>query len=322
MTLQPELSDEEIDQLVVSHNQRIRASVPVDELWDRIRHRLAAPVVELPAARRSHLRRRTMWWLLGAAAALLLVVGSQSLERKAQAQAAETVRAARAAVLATDDRCYRVTWTRLPRVLSRFPRLAGADEARIWTREDRFLIETKADGAPLFWGSDEKQRLWFLVGPGVAIRYERHELSAQRAALAEVLVLRLDTLLDDLLVDFRLEQDSGPGGAPNKRVLIRATRQESRRRHDFDTAELEIDAASNTVERLTLASRDPEAGVGLVTFVREHTDKLDDSAYRVEGHVSAAAQIYESDRPRRRRQLLRSITGWQPANAPEATEAP
>src|SRR5262249_52435580 len=143
-------SDDDVDALVRSHLANEARTVDARALLDRVRARTTPPA--RPASPR---RRRWLWGVAAAAAAVLLAVVGLSLT-SGQASAETLVLQAKQQHALPVDRCYLVQVKPEPGVLDRFPILGQPRETRLWTRGDRFWMESLFLGRKGVWGRDDE----------------------------------------------------------------------------------------------------------------------------------------------------------------------
>jgi hypothetical protein len=243
------------------------------------------------------------WTLATAAAAILLVTVALVSFPGRQLSAESIVRQAKAAHAEALDRCYRVETDFEFTPLDGDPStIVRPRKTRLWTRGDRFWIESDIGPRHLNWGRDESGRLWLALTPHRGLRFEWAEVPPAVALRCDVLSVRLETLLGEVLTDFDLKTD------PAEANIIRVTPRPGDRRI-LREAILEVDPASKVLKRLELTRT--LAGRTITTkFQLEETRELDDSRYQLEGHLEAPSQInvHEID-PQRRRQILLRLFG-------------
>src|SRR5262249_39180667 len=153
---------------VREHLLRQEASVDAAGVRDGVRRRLAA---------RRRWPRAVRWaGGLVAAAAVVAFLGWGLQSGTAQASPEALVREAPQVHTGSADRCYDVQtewespWTR------RFPFLAVQRKAKLWTRGDRFFLESEANGHRTAWGRDDQGRVWVALGPKVGLIFDSDEV--------------------------------------------------------------------------------------------------------------------------------------------------
>ncbi len=297
--------EDPIDALVLAYLDRQAAQVDPAPALARIIRTLGRPLDNRakPRLGRSLANR----WTLGtAAAAALLLLGVGLFTLPARPLSAESiVRQAKAVHGSTLDRCYRVeTDFEFTPIDGEPTAVVRPRQTRLWTRGDRFWIESDIGLRHLNWGRDESGGLWLAFAPHRGLRFESSELPPAIALRCDVLSVRLETLLGEVLTDCDLKTD------PDNPSIIRA-RPKPNRRRILREAILEVDPETKVLKRLELTRT--LAGRTITTrFHLEETRELDDSQYQLEGHLEAPYQVnaHEID-PARRRQILLRLFGIQ-----------
>jgi hypothetical protein len=303
--------DEAVDSLVLAHLDRLAREVDPDLSLARIRKTLGR---SKPRFRR---RLANRWTLGSAVAASLLVLTIGVFYLPARPASAEAiVRQARAAQALPLDRCYRVeTDLEVETIEDGRPTIARPSRTRLWTRGDRFWVESDIGIRHLNWGRDESGGLWLAYTPHRGLRFEMADVPPAVALRCDVLSVRLETLLGEVLTDFDLKTD------PESPNIIRATPRLGLRRI-LREAVLEIDPATKVLKRLELTRT--IAGRTITTrFHLEETRDLDDSRYELEGHLEPPFQInqHEVD-PQRRRQIMLRLFGIRSEINPKGRQEP
>ncbi len=164
----PSELDLEIERLVRESLDRASEQIDPRPLFERIG-------VEAGLGRRR--KSRISWrWAGLAAAAILLAFCFPILrqDRKALAKGETVVREAREAHLQPIDRCYLVEVRRESSLAAEIaPNLPQVRQTRLWTRGDRFWVESVRPDQRWAWGRDEANRFWIAFGPHAAVRFER-----------------------------------------------------------------------------------------------------------------------------------------------------
>lgn len=299
------LSDDAIDALVRAHLQRQAETVDAAALLTRAKTTLRR---ELPRPRRGRTVRRWLVGLAAAAVALLAFLGGWSIG-PGRASAEAVVRGASKAHALPVDRCYHVE-ARLTHESpdERFPLLSQVRVTRLWTRGDRFWMESAAGPRQWKWGRDEQGTLWIALSRNQGIRFDGQEPPEQLATACEVLGLKVETLLDQVLHRTRLTRETPPDGATAR---IRAEPKNPSPEIPFRSAVLDIDVETHAVRRLEVV-RSLRGGrfTFTTTFTLIETGYLDDSRYSLEGHLEEPHQIFSrSFEPRRGPTLLARFFG-------------
>jgi outer membrane lipoprotein-sorting protein len=291
--------DQPIDDLVRAHLDRLgRASEPRAGL-ERIRATLAQPA---PRSRR-WLRRG-----LSAAAVLLIALLAGTLYiGSAQATNEALVRAALAKHAQPIDRCYDVEHQREANPDERAPLRTAARQSKLWTRGDRFWIESQSrlGKRQWNWGRDQQGRLWLALTQHRAIRYEAGETPEYLALVCDVYSMKIETLLVDVLADFDLQRVAGADGV----YVIQAELKPGRTHPSLRSARLEIDAETKELRRVEL-ERTFRGRHITTTFTLVETRTFDVSKYELDGHLREPHQIFSREfQPERRRGLAFGLFG-------------
>ncbi len=261
-------------------------------------------------ARRSVFWRRSWPWAVSAAILLAFFGGLYLGPRPARASAEALVRQARAAHALPLDRCYLVQTRAERAVFDHNLMFLVPPQTRLWTRGDRFWIESALPGHTWAWGRDDRGRLWFARSPKEGVRFEADEadeadLPPQLAVTCDVNSMRLETLLDEVLADFDLERADAPAGEPR---VVRARPKPGRGHPTLREAVLEIDAESNVLRRVVLSRALRGRPLARVTFTLIDAAPQPDASYQLEGHLDADASVFTREfRPLRRRPLLAAL---------------
>jgi hypothetical protein len=254
---------------------------------------------------------------VAAASILLAALGVLYIQPR-QASAETIVRQAMATHAMPMDRCYRVeTQTDLDFPDDGLPRLARPRRTRLWTRGDRFWIESDVGPRHLNWGRDPGGTLWLALSPHHGMRFDLDEVPEAVAFRCDVLSVRLETLLGELPRNFVLRSEPGPHAT----TIIRTERKPGRR-PILQEAELEVDDETTVVRRMVL-TRQLFGHSITTTFTLEETRTLEDSSYHLEGHLVSPYQVYGRDhQPHLRRQLLLRLFGVRPGEETSTPRGP
>jgi hypothetical protein len=309
--------EHEIDALVGAHLRRQAETVDAGALLARVRAG-ASPARTLRLPRPG---RRARWAVLTAAGLLAAFLAGQYLG-PAQAGAETLVREAREAHALPLDRCYLVQWVPAAGSLpARLPRLAQARETRLWTRGDRFWLESTDPGRRWAWGRDDRGAVWLALGRGHGLRYEPGEVPEPVAAACDVCGMRVETLLGDVLADFDLRRE--PPGPGSTAYRVRAEPKPGRAHPALRSALLEVDAETRVLRRLVLERTRRGKPLASVTFTLVESGARPDGTYQLEGHLDPGAPVYSpANKQRQRAPLLRAFFGLPPGRpgdgAPDA----
>jgi hypothetical protein len=305
--------DHDIDALVRAHLRRRAEGVDPAAVLAGARRRLAPPT---PAPRRAvrPAARRVLWASAAAALAAVALLGGR-LAGPAQASAETLVREAREAHALPVDRCYLVQTVPAPGgAFARFPLLSRPRQTRLWTRGDRFWLESADPRRHWAWGRDEHGTVWLALGPGEGLRYDPDEVPEGVAVACDVLGMRVETLLGEVLRDFDLRREPADPGATTWRV--RAEPKPGRPHPALRSALLEIDAETRVLRRLVLERTLRGRPLATVTLTLVETGSQPDAAYQLAGHLDPGAPVFTREHERLRRPfLLRAFFGMPPDSA-------
>jgi hypothetical protein len=286
------------------------------------------------AGRRRLLPAATVAWGLSAAAAVVLMLTAW-LFRPGQVLASpeSLVREATQAHRLPLDRCYLVEVRKDSAVYDEcFPMTSQVRLTRLWTRGDRFWIESISPQRHWDWGRDEKNQVWFAFEPGRAVRLEPGEVPRWLSLCCDLYCIRLEQLLGTVLRDFTLERetpDDEPAGAvaPATQV-VRAIMKPGRTHPSIKSVVLEIDAETRVVRRMVIERMYKGQPFATVTCTLVETETLDDDKFQLEGHLAAPYTIYTRDHePGRRRELISrwfgpQVGSWFKLPAPDRADQP
>jgi hypothetical protein len=297
------MKDTDVDALVRGHLAREASQVDAAALLAGVQARLAEQAPR-PTAGRIRPHRRAWWAGVAAAAAVAAVLfGGQFLPPPvAQAGPEGVVRAARQAHAMPVDRCYRVEVVpALDGPLSRHPLLVQLRQTRLWTRGDRFWIETTNTERKWAWGRDERGDVWLAAGRKQGIRFGQREVPDLAALACDVCSLRVETLLDEVLAGFDLQRQ--PGALPGTQ-RIRAEPRPGRPDPGLRAVVLDVDQQSSALRRLELQRTRNGRHLATVTFTLVETGTQDPESYHLKGHLDPGAPVFDRRQPLRRARVL------------------
>jgi hypothetical protein len=307
----------DLESLVREHLERESETVDPRPLFERIQSSLARATPEntRPTARPRLMRFPWRWGGIAAAASLLILALSMLLnERTALAKADVVVREARQTHRQPIDRCYLVQVERESSLAAEMaPTTPQVRLTRLWTRGDRFWVESVRPDQRWAWGRDEESRFWIAFGPKTAVRMDSDEVPYWLNLYCDLYSLRVEQLLDNLLRWFDVTRETAPGGGDTSTIHVRATtRRLPADRPAIQTAELEIDAETRVVRRMVLKRVWQGQAFATVTYTLAETDALDPTVYQLEGHLAKGARVFTRDHePERRLELLARWFGPQ-----------
>jgi hypothetical protein len=304
----------DIEALVRARLDREAEQIDPRPLFQRIGKSLSSatpPVVALVTARRSG---RVFWKWAGAAAAvaaaLVVVAGLVVQNRTALARGDLVVREARRAHTMPVDRCYLVEVRRESSIAAELsPTSPQVRLTRLWTRGDRFWVESVRPKERWAWGRDEQNRLWIAFGPHTAVSLEAAEVPYGISIYCDLHALNIEKLLGDVLNRFDVSRDASAANADPSTIRIHATTRtmaEQKQPHPtIRTVDLEVDAETRVVRRMVVRRVLSGVPFATVTYTLSETDALDPDDYLLEGHLTDPFEIFTRDHmPHRRKELL------------------
>jgi hypothetical protein len=293
--------EHEVDALIRAHLQRQAESVDPAAILAEVR---AQSGIRSPRRNLRRNLRRCLWGLVTAAAVVLAFLGGQHVG-PAQASAESLVREARQAHALPVDRCYLVQTVPVPGgVLARFPALSQPRETRLWTRGDRFWIESTNPERKWAWGRDDQGTLWLALGRKHGLRYEADEVPEPLGVACDVCSMQVETLLEEVLRDFDLVRERPEGDMATGTYRVQAEPKRGRQPPGLRTALLEVDVESRVLRRLVLHRTRRGRPLATVTFTLVESQTQNENTYHLEGHLEADAPIYSSLNKRPQRDLL------------------
>jgi hypothetical protein len=301
--------DSGVEALVRAHLQRQAEAIDPAPVYARLCASLARSSRRDPPARTA--RRRFVWgvtWGTAAAAVVLLAFLGGWLTGSGRAGAETLVQQAQAAHQMPLDRCYLVEVRRdADSVNETAPPTSPPRIIRLWTRGDRIWIESVQPQRRWAWGRDENGNVWMAFGPHRAIRFARDEVPTGLALGCDVLAMRVDMLLNEVLHDFDLRRTADLPGLPMTQV-VSATLKPGHRHPSLRQARIEIDAETKVIRRLVLTRTRQGQPFATLTYTLVDSRPQDDSKYVLEGHLTAPFDVYTpATNPQKCREIL---AGW------------
>lgn len=178
---------------------------------------------------------------------------------------------------------------------------AGAPlrESRLWTRGDRYRIES-SDPNGVRLGQDEEQRLWIAPTREAGSRFAADEISEKLDQVNDMRMLKLDVLLDMLTRRFHLDyNDALPASFPGTRRIV-ATPRDDRAPFGIQSVLLEVEPTSKVVRRIVLERvRTTTQTRVRLTLQLSATETKPDSFYHLESALNPGAPIHEKGDPAR-----------------------
>lgn len=315
--IEPESTPEQdLEDLFRSHLQREADQVDPRPLHAKICATLRIPTSPqniLPvrkSAGRPRLFRRLAWSISAAAAILLAFFGGLHFA-PAHASPESLVRQARETHRLPLDRCYLVEQRRESNSndeLRPMPEFARVN--RLWTRGDRFWIESVHPRHRWGWGRDETGSVWMADGASRGVHFDPDEVPFPLALACDVNSMQLDTLLTDVLRHFDLQrEDPGPDSDPTM-YTVRAQAKPGRPFLQLRSALLEIDAETKVLRRVILTRVRPGLPAMTTTYTLVDSQVQDDVNYQIEGHLQEPFEIFtRAHHPERRRDTVMRLMG-------------
>jgi hypothetical protein len=308
-------ADLDVERLVRSHLERSAETIDPRALFGKIQQSLGARSPDpLPRARRRPGIKTALKWTGAAAAAAAIVAGFALLiqERTALAKGETVVREARRAHLLPIDRCYLVEIKRESSLVAELsPANPQVRQTRLWTRGDRFWVESVRPEQRWAWGRDEVNRFWIAFGPHTAVRMEADEVPYWLNVYCDLHSLNFEKWLGEVLNRFELTRETKTGDVDSSIIVVRAKAKARAKHPQFTSvasAELEIDAETKVVRRMVVRRVLDEKPFATVSYSLTETDALDPADYQVEGHLKSPSEIFTRENgPERRKELL---TRW------------
>lgn len=278
---------EPIDRWVRESLDRSAQEVDAERILAGVRARLA----QTPP--RSGLRSLRRWGLrLAVAAALALAVfwGWSLWPRTVSAETLveQVLIKEREQAL---DRCYFVSFQVDKGQLERDWLVPVQPQARLWTRGDRFFIESAKRPTFGAWGRDETGQVWVAPFAQLGARFDKDHVPSPLRQACDVFSMDVPTLLSEVLTHFELQRETAP------RELVQILRAEPKHGHEPKTlraARLEIDTQHNTLNRLVL-TRSFKSVTVTTTFELAETRTQPDEHYRLENHLKKGALVLSGD---------------------------
>jgi hypothetical protein len=308
MTLPPP-PDDDLDRLVADHLSRQAEQLDIRPLLQRIRKTVSQ---NSPTAVRQGRWRLAGWALpvavaAGVAAILFFPPHAEPLRASPQALLQEAQKAHHLPL----DRCYLVEFQRTDEGADEAPFANQFRTTRLWTRGDRFWIESTNPRARWAWGRDEDGTIWLAPGPRRGVRIDPDEAPRWLTHSCDISELRPEHLIGEILRDFDLVREDGPTPATQ---VIRASRKPGRWAPPLRSAVLELDAETKALRRVALDRAGPWRAV-TTTYTLVETQTQADDRYRLDGHLVAPFEIYTADyKPHLRRQALGLVFGPRAAD--------
>jgi hypothetical protein len=243
-------------------------------------------------------------WASSAVAACLLVISIFFLPRVV-ASPAELVERTLAGFQSTLDRCYVVEVAAdVPLRRKQFRRRTVPADSALWVRGESFVqIFTELD-QQLVWGRNAQGAVWFTISGKAAAIFEADEVPELLQEVCELRTLQLPTLLETCLLDCELEYVTQERGCYTILARPRSLKSDSK----FGEAEIEIEADSLLVRRVTLERINNSRPVATVSFSLKEVRPQPDSFYELQSYLQPDTKPFDRRTKRgRRSELLREF---------------
>ena len=244
---------------------------------------------------------RWSWGVVGigsiAATILIACLPVFRRERVVLARGETVVREARQAHLSPVDRCYLVEVRReSSKAAELAPNTPQVRLTRLWTRGDRFWVESARADQSWAWGRDSSNRFWIAFGPHTAVRMEANEVPEWLNLYCDLHSLNVEEWLGDVLKRFDLTRETSPSSSEDSTIRVTARAREIPAPvPTIDSAEIEIDAESRVIRRLVVRRVWNGEPFATVTYSLLETDAIDPAKYQIEGHLSDPSEIFTRD---------------------------
>jgi hypothetical protein len=185
---------------------------------------------------------------------------------------------------------------------------------RLWTRGDRFFIESSNRQYRWAWGQDDTGAVWLTSGRRRGLRLEAAEVPPGLSRICDTHSMQFERLLSQLLQDFELTWESPDATTLPQTRVVHAVRKPERSRGSVQEARLEIDAETKVIRRLLVKrwSRTWSTGWRLdtATYTLAGSEAQPDLCYQPEGHLEAPFVIYSREHePEKRNAILTRLYG-------------
>jgi hypothetical protein len=318
--IEPESSrDESIETLVRRHLERTAEGIDPRPGFARLQaalweqdggesgpHRGGESASRDPGGRWPGRARRWVWTALAVASLLLLAAVGLFESRPVHARPESLVLDAKKAHLQPLDRCYLVEVRKDSTLYDEYLPLASrTQQARLWTRGDRFWVETTRADRRWAWGRDQRNSTWIAIGPRRGLRLEADEVPRWFHLYCSLYTVRLERLLGDLIRDFTLTlQDAGPSSAVPSTQIVQAMPKPGRKVPGLRSVRLEIDPETRVVRRMVLEQTLWGKPFATASYTLVDTQRLVDKQYTLEGHLGPEADVFSKDHLSERRRVV------------------
>jgi len=299
-----------VERLLAEHLDRQAAATATESLRERIRQTLAADAPAMPARRRGRFVR----WAVGVGAVACLFIAALSFWQNGQ-----PLRASPQALLQETQKTflqpvYRSYLVEVQRDADpadeQIPFFARGRQMRLWTRGDRFWIETTFPNMPQrgnSWGRDEQGTIWMTFGPREGVLLSPTETPRWLSVYSDLCSMQPDRLIAEVLRDFELHREDAPEGSPVH--VIKADLKPGRWHPALKGAILELDAETKVLRRVTLRRSAGDDTPLTITYTLIETKSQDEIQYPLDGK-EGKREFYTADyKPEQRQKLLYPLFG-------------
>lgn len=188
----------------------------------------------------------------------------------------------------TIDRCYIVKVEGEGRL--RRSRLKGRivpTDSKLWVRGKSFVQIFDSSDNTLIWGRDEQGSVWFTIAGKSAAVFEADRVPDALQELCDLRTLDMATLLESLLRDYQLEYAERIDGIHT--IIANPLAKVSHTK--YGTVEIEIDAPSRLVRRVTLDRLKEDRVVAVISFSLDDIQQREATFYDVQTHLAGNADL-------------------------------
>lgn len=314
------LPPDDLDRLLRDHFDRQTECTDATALRERIRASVAVetPQPATPFVRPSRLGRLARWVGIMTAAAALFVGGMyfNRPDQPVRASPQELLQEAQQIHHRDVDRCYLIEVQYDPELtIDQNPFAAQARKNLLWTRGDRFWIDSSGPWRKLAWGRDEEGTIWMTDGRAEGILIGAHEAPQWLNAFCDLCTMQPENLISTVLRDFNLRREDDDKSPVH---VIRAELKPGRFHPSLKTAVLELDAESKALRRVVLQRTWAGRTVTTSYTLIESMTLPNAERYRIEGHLrkgSNKVEIYTAEyKPEERGRFMRILFGQRAAD--------
>jgi hypothetical protein len=325
-------SDGQVDALIKARLEERASGIDPQPLVERLQERFADPIpvaetAEVEPADRGRrdargrdgdpkpfrVSRRRWTMVVTAAASLTLGVLGIVYLWPSPATAATLVLATKQVHELPVDRCYLIE-VQTPSPDDPLSESTSQRVDRLWTRGDRFFIESSNRQYCWAWGQDDTGAVWLASGRQRGLRLEASEVPPGLSRICDTHSMQFERLLNQLLQDFDLTWESPDATTLPQTRVVHAVRKPKRRRGPVQEARLEIDVETKMIRKLVVKrwSRSWATSwqLATVTYTLVGTEAQPDLCYQPEGHLEAPFVIYSREHePEKRNAILARLYG-------------